>query len=112
MVNKTAERPNKNESVPAFNDGGLIGVSRMSNADVERRQFASIQQNSQQALSSSEPNIVISQTITFDTSSGTAKIDTQGQKDVAQSLQNMMDAWARRESRQGRILYNLVRSIK
>lgn len=104
--------PNKSESVPAFKDGGLVGVSRMSNADVERRQFDSIQQNSQQALSSSEPNIVISQTITFDTSSGTAKIDTQGQKDVAQSLQNMMDAWARRESRQGRILYNLVRSIK
>ncbi|MDR3027253.1 MAG: tape measure protein [Acinetobacter sp.] len=104
--------PNKSEIVPAFKDGGLVGVSRMSNADVERRQFASIQQNSQQALSRSEPNIVISQTITFDTSSGTAKIDTQGQKDVAQSLQNMMDAWARRESRQGRILYNLVRSIK
>lgn len=99
-------------NVQKFKDGGLVGVTRMSNEDADRRQFQSIQQNSQQASTSSEPNIVISQTITFDTSNGTAKIDTQGQKDVAQSLQNMMDAWARRESRQGRILYNLVRSIK
>ncbi len=37
--------PNKSEIVPAFKDGGLVGVSRMSNADVERRQFDSIQQN-------------------------------------------------------------------
>uniref|UniRef100_UPI0028A81453 hypothetical protein n=1 Tax=Acinetobacter gerneri TaxID=202952 RepID=UPI0028A81453 len=104
--------PNKGESVSAFKDGGLIGVSRMSNADVERRQFEAIKQNSQQASTSSEPNIVISQTITFDTSNGTAAIDTQGQKDVARSLNNMMDAWARRESGQNGVLYRIIRAVK
>ncbi|MDR6542979.1 tape measure domain-containing protein [Acinetobacter bereziniae] len=37
--------PNKSEIVPSLKDGGLVGVSRMSNAVVERRQFDSIQQN-------------------------------------------------------------------
>lgn len=59
-MNKTGELPFQSEfnaakyqfSLPnkqpteKFRDGGLIGVSRMSNADVERRQFESIQQYS------------------------------------------------------------------
>ena len=40
---------------------------------------------------------------------GGAKVDTQGQKEIAQSLNNMMDAWARRESRQGGVLHKLAR---
>lgn len=56
---------------------------------------------------SSGGDVHISQTITF--ADGGAKVDTQGQKEVAQSLNNMMDAWARRESRQGGVLYKLAR---
>lgn len=47
--------PGKNESVAAFKDGGLVGVSRMSNADVERRQFEAIQRSSP----SSQPKVTI-----------------------------------------------------
>lgn len=52
-------------------------------------------------------DVTITQHITF-TESG-AKVDTQGQKEIAQSLNNMMDAWARRESRQGGVLYKLTK---
>lgn len=57
--------------------------------------------------SSSGGDVKISQSITF--ADGGAKVDTQGQKEIAQSLNNMMDAWARRESRQGGVLYKLAR---
>lgn len=52
-------------------------------------------------------SVQITQNITF-TDTG-AQVDTQGQKEIAQSLTNMMDAWARRESKQGGVLYNLSR---
>lgn len=52
-------------------------------------------------------SVQITQHITF--TDGGAKVDTQGQKEIAQSLNNMMDAWARRESRQGGALYKLVK---
>lgn len=52
-------------------------------------------------------SVQITQHITF--TDGGAKVDTQGQKAIAQSLNNMMDSWARRESRQGGVLYKLVR---
>lgn len=52
-------------------------------------------------------DVTITQHITF-TESG-AKVDTQGQKEIAQSLNNMMDAWARRESHQGGVLYKLTK---
>ena len=57
--------------------------------------------------SSSSGDVNISQSITF--ADGGAKVDTQGQKEIAQSLNNMMDAWARRESRQGGVLHKLAR---
>ena len=57
--------------------------------------------------SSSGGDVNISQSITF--ADGGAKVDTQGQKEIAQSLNNMMDAWARRESRQGGVLHKLAR---
>lgn len=55
----------------------------------------------------SSGDVKISQSITF--ADGGAKVDTQGQKEIAQSLNNMMDAWARRESRQGGVLHKLAR---
>lgn len=57
--------------------------------------------------SSSGGDVKISQSIAF--ADGGAKVDTQGQKEIAQSLNNMMDAWARRESRQGGVLHKLAR---
>ncbi|MFH4054533.1 transglycosylase SLT domain-containing protein [Acinetobacter baumannii] len=54
-----------------------------------------------------EGNVQISQQITF--ADGAASVNTQGQKQIAESLNNAMDAWARRESRQGGVLFNLVR---
>ena len=95
-----------------FKDGGLVGVSQIGNTNVENRPINSLIQRGSQISNMSEPTISISQTITFDTSNGTAKIDTQSQKDVAQSLNNMMDTWARRASMQGGVLYKLVRNVK
>jgi len=55
----------------------------------------------------SEGNVQISQQITF--ADGSASVNTQGQKQIAESLNNAMKDWARRESRQGGVLFNLVR---
>lgn len=52
-------------------------------------------------------SVQITQHITF--TDGGAKVDTQGQKEIAKSINNVMDAWARRESRQGGVLHKLVR---
>ena len=71
-------------AVSAINSGGANSSSLGSGGDVK-----------------------ISQSITF--ADGGAKVDTQGQKEIAQSLNNMMDAWARRESRQGGVLHKLAR---
>lgn len=54
-----------------------------------------------------EGNVQISQQITF--ADGAASVNTQGQKQIAESLNNAMNDWARRESRQGGVLFNLVR---
>lgn len=54
-----------------------------------------------------EGNVQISQQITF--ADGSASVNTQGQKQIAESLNNVMNDWARRESRQGGVLFNLVR---
>lgn len=56
---------------------------------------------------SGEGGVQISQQITF--ADGSASVNTQGQKQIAESLNNAMDAWARRESSQGGVLFNLVR---
>ncbi|EPF6070492.1 transglycosylase SLT domain-containing protein [Acinetobacter nosocomialis] len=55
----------------------------------------------------SEGNVQISQQITF--ADGSASVNTQGQKQIAEFLNNAMNDWARRESRQGGVLFNLVR---
>ncbi|NAR50102.1 tape measure protein [Acinetobacter haemolyticus] len=92
----------RNSSPKGYADGGY--VSNSTAVRREARQFDAINTNRQNEKTE---NIQISQSITF--SDGGAKMDTQGQKDVAQSLNAAMDAWARRESRQGGVLYNLTR---
>ncbi|MDF0636054.1 transglycosylase SLT domain-containing protein [Acinetobacter nosocomialis] len=56
---------------------------------------------------SGEGDVQISQQITF--ADGSASVNTQGQKQIAESLNNAMKDWARRESRQGGVLFNLMR---
>ena len=60
--------------------------------------------------SGSDSNIQITQHITF-TDSG-AKVDTKGQKAIAQGMDAAMMAIIRRESRQGGFIYNELRRVK
>lgn len=50
----------------------------------------------------------ISQTIVVNTD-GSAKVDTEGQKQLAQGFQVMMEAYTRKEMRQGGSIYNFVK---
>lgn len=52
-------------------------------------------------------DVNISQSITF--ADGGAKVDTQGQKELARGFQNMMDAFVRKEMRQGGLIYNFLK---
>lgn len=81
-------------------DGGERVLNPQQNKDLTN--YLNNRQNG-----SSEGNVQISQQITF--ADGSANVNTQGQKQIAESLNNAMDAWARRESRQGGVLFNLVR---
>ncbi len=81
-------------------DGGERVLNPQQNKDLTN--YLNNRQNR-----SSEGNVQISQQITF--ADGSASVNTQGQKQIAESLNNAMDAWARRESRQGGVLFNLVR---
>lgn len=83
-----------------FKDGGLVGVSRMSGDDVDRRQFQSIQQNSPQ---SSEPNITIQVSIT-DSGVNTLGDNTKDQRQFAQVVGNAVRAVIIQEKRQGGLL--------
>lgn len=58
--------------------------------------------------SSGGGDVKISQTIIVNTD-GSAKVDTQGQKQLAQGFQSMMEAYTRKEMRQGGLIYNFVR---
>lgn len=98
-MNRTGEIPQNHA------DGGY--VSNSTAVRREARQFDAINTNRQNEKTE---NIQISQSITFSDSG--AKMDTQGQKDVAQSLNAAMDAWARKESMQGGVLYKIVRSSR
>lgn len=53
-------------------------------------------------------DVKISQTIVVNTD-GSAKVDTEGQKQLAQGFQAMMEAYTRKEMRQGGSIYNFVR---
>ncbi|HFF9387295.1 TPA: transglycosylase SLT domain-containing protein [Acinetobacter baumannii] len=81
-------------------DGGERVLNPQQNKDLTN--YLNNRQNG-----SNEGNVQISQQITF--ADGAASVNTQGQKQIAESLNNAMDAWARRESRQGGVLFNLVR---
>ncbi len=81
-------------------DGGERVLNPQQNKDLTN--YLNNRQNG-----SSEGNVQISQQITF--ADGSASVNTQGQKQIAESVNNAMDAWARRESRQGGVLFNLVR---
>ncbi|OIF35656.1 replication protein [Acinetobacter baumannii] len=81
-------------------DGGERVLNPQQNKDLTN--YLNNRQNG-----SSDGNVQISQQITF--ADGSASVNTQGQKQIAESLNNAMDAWAIRESRQGGVLFNLVR---
>ncbi|MFX4672121.1 transglycosylase SLT domain-containing protein [Acinetobacter baumannii] len=81
-------------------DGGERVLNPQQNKDLTN--YLNNRQNG-----SSEGNVQISQQITF--ADGSANVNTQGQKQIAESLNNAMNDWARRESRQGGVLFNLVR---
>ncbi|HCQ9761331.1 TPA: replication protein, partial [Acinetobacter baumannii] len=81
-------------------DGGERVLNPQQNKDLTN--YLNNRQNG-----ASEGNVQISQQITF--ADGSANVNTQGQKQIAESLNNAMNDWARRESRQGGVLFNLVR---
>ncbi|MBF6731307.1 transglycosylase SLT domain-containing protein [Acinetobacter baumannii] len=81
-------------------DGGERVLNPQQNKDLTN--YLNNRQNG-----SGDGNVQISQQITF--ADGSASVNTQGQKQIAESLNNAMDAWARRESRQGGVLFKLVR---
>ncbi|WP_205680420.1 hypothetical protein [Acinetobacter baumannii] len=81
-------------------DGGERVLNPQQNKDLTN--YLNNRQNG-----ASEGNVQISQQITF--ADGAASVNTQGQKQIAESLNNAMNDWARRESRQGGVLFNLVR---
>lgn len=81
-------------------DGGERVLNPQQNKDLTN--YLNNRQNG-----SSDGNVQISQQITF--ADGSANVNTQGQKQIAESLNNAMNDWARRESRQGGVLFNLVR---
>lgn len=83
-------------------DEGERVLSKRQNSDFT----AFLDQQSKGEGSLSE-KIQISQSIVFSDSG--AKIDTKGQKQIAGSLNNAMDAWARKACGQGGVIFNFVR---
>ncbi|RSP92647.1 phage tail tape measure protein [Acinetobacter baumannii] len=103
---------NMRQSNPnGYANGGYVSNNQYDAiaARRESRQFDAI--NSNQTQGNSSGDISISQTITF-TNDGSAQVDTQGQKAISQSLNNMMNSWARRESMQGGVLYKIIRGSR
>ncbi len=101
----------RTSSPSGYANGGYVSNNQ---SDViatrrETRQFDAINSNNTNTKPSGD--ISISQTITF-TNDGSAQVDTQGQKEIAQSLNSMMNSWARRESMQGGVLYKIVRGSR
>ncbi|HCT9558676.1 TPA: transglycosylase SLT domain-containing protein [Acinetobacter baumannii] len=103
-VNLTGMAHNGIDSVPKEGTWLLDGGERVLNPN-QNKDLTNYLNNRQNG--SSEGNVQISQQITF--ADGSASVNTQGQKQIAESLNNAMNDWARRESRQGGVLFNLVR---
>ena len=123
-INKTGELPyhalqeqillqqgNSRASVQGFSTGGLVGSPQQSSPMVERQRLVAARESNAIA-GGNDPTITIQQTITFDTSNGEAKIDTNGQRALAESLNGAMNNWARRESMQGGVLFNAIRRVR
>lgn len=92
------------DSVPREGTWLLDGGERVLNPQ-QNKDLTNYLNNRQNGAS--DGNVQISQQITF--ADGSASVNTQGQKQIAESLNNVMNDWARRESRQGGVLFNLVR---
>ncbi|MFY4879265.1 hypothetical protein ACOUI1_16270 [Acinetobacter baumannii] len=92
------------DSVPREGTWLLDGGERVLNPQ-QNKDLTNYLNNRQNGAS--DGNVQISQQITF--ADGAASVNTQGQKQIAESLNNAMNDWARRESRQGGVLFNLVR---
>ena len=84
-------------------DEGERVVDRRTNADL--RNYLADQK------SGTGGDVKISQTIVVNTD-GSARVDTQGQKQLAQGFQNMMEAYTRKEMRQGGMIYNFVKGVR
>ncbi|MBF7694154.1 tape measure protein [Acinetobacter pollinis] len=85
------------KGIKGYSDGGVVG-------GVSSSISSQLSSNSSQ----SQGNVNIQQSITI--ADGQVTTNTKGQKQIAESLNNAMNAWARRESMQGGVLYRLVRS--
>ncbi len=123
-INKTGELPyhalqeqillqqgNSRASVQGFSTGGLVGSPQQSSPMIERQRLVAARESNAIARGN-DPTVTIQQTITFDTSNGEAKIDTNGQRALAESLNGAMNNWARRESMQGGVLFNAIRRVR
>lgn len=101
----------RTSSPSGYANGGYVSNNQSDAIATRRetRQFDAINSNNTNTKPSGD--ISISQTITF-TNDGSAQVDTQGQKEIAQSLNSMMNSWARRESMQGGVLYKIVRGSR
>lgn len=85
------------KGIKGYSDGGVVG-------GVSSSISSQLSSNSSQ----SQGDVNIQQSITI--ADGQVTTNTKGQKQIAESLNNAMNAWARRESMQGGVLYRLVRS--
>lgn len=123
-INKTGELPyhalqeqiflqqgNSKAPVQGFSTGGLVGSPQQSSPMIERQRLVAARESNAIA-GGNDPTVTIQQTITFDTSNGEAKIDTNGQRALAESLNGAMNNWARRESMQGGVLFNAIRRVR
>ncbi|GAA5559274.1 MULTISPECIES: transglycosylase SLT domain-containing protein [Acinetobacter] len=92
------------DSVPKEGTWLLDGGERVLNPQ-QNKDLTNYLNNRQSG--SGEGDVQISQQITF--ADGSANVSTQGKKQVAESLNIAMNEWARRESKQGGVLFNLVK---
>ncbi|MDO6646392.1 tape measure protein [Acinetobacter guillouiae] len=88
-------------STQKFKDGGLVGVTRMSNEDADRRRFNSIPKNSSQGEGSGDIKIEVNIT---DSGVNTSGGNTQDQRQFAQVVGNAVRAVIIQEKRQGGLL--------
>ena len=84
-----------------YSDGGVVGVTRMSNEDADRRRFNSTPKNSSQGEGSGDIKIEVNIT---DSGVNTSGGNTQDQRQFAQVVGNAVRAVIIREKRQGGLL--------